>query len=305
MQPFVSRNRRLHDRNHLSRCRPQLLCHVGHCLIATRQVAFVDDDDIGNFQDSRLFPLQFIARLRLQYQHNDIGYPANCNFSLPGANRFDKNAVKSKRLHRIQHHFDVFRDALATDGRRQAADEDPLRIRNTDDSDAIPQQCAAASRGFLDRKQAHPRSPALGKLRRERTEQAALTRSATACHGDNRRSTLQSFSKRGRISSVHLPRRRQRQKSRQRSTIPSFELANQGFDVVGLDVRCHNLHYFAWLDRYSTIFSIDVPAPKHSSTPIALSLAWSAGDMIPPTITPMCVICRARSAASTCGTSVM
>ena len=76
------------------------------------------------------------------------------------------------------------------------------------DAAAVAEQCAAGHRAFGIASKHADTLAALGKLRRQRAEQAALPDAAAAGQGDDGRSSpSEAFSKRGRISSVHLPRR--------------------------------------------------------------------------------------------------
>ena len=72
--------------------------NIGDRLIGTGQIGFVDDDDIGDFQDAGFFPLQFVAGLRLQHEHDDVGHPPDRRIALAGADGFNEDAVKPKRF---------------------------------------------------------------------------------------------------------------------------------------------------------------------------------------------------------------
>ena len=72
----------------------QLLRHVGDGSISAGQIGFVDHDDVGDFQNPGLFPLQFVAGLRLQDEHDNVGHTADRDVALTGANGFDKDAIE-------------------------------------------------------------------------------------------------------------------------------------------------------------------------------------------------------------------
>ena len=76
-------DRSCYNRNASSVCRTKLLGDIGDGLISSGQIGFVDDDDVGDFQNAGLLPLQFVAGLRLQNEHDDVSHLTDRDVSLP------------------------------------------------------------------------------------------------------------------------------------------------------------------------------------------------------------------------------
>src|SRR3954470_1567871 len=72
----------------------QLLLYIYDRLIRAGQVRFVDDDYIGNFEDSGFLPLQLVAGLRLDDEYDRVGYPPDCRVGLASADGFNKDTIK-------------------------------------------------------------------------------------------------------------------------------------------------------------------------------------------------------------------
>ena len=124
--------------------RAELLRHIGDGLIGSGQIGFIDDDQVGNFQNTGLFPLQFVAGLRLQNENDDVRHVTNRDVSLAGSDGFDKDAIEAERFHYVQHQIDVWRDSLLPGYRRQASDKDAIGRGSTGDAASITQQRAAS-----------------------------------------------------------------------------------------------------------------------------------------------------------------
>ena len=119
------------------------MSNVRDRLIGAGQIRFVDDDDIGDLEDTGFFPLQLVAGLRLHDEYNRVGYSPDRRIGLAGADGLNKDTVKPKGFHQVQHEFDVWRDALLAGGSGQASHENSICGVITTDSAAVAEQSAA------------------------------------------------------------------------------------------------------------------------------------------------------------------
>ena len=61
-------------------------------------VGLVDEDQIGQFDDAALQPLQFVAGRRRQDQHEHVDHLGDRGLALPGADGLDDDRVEAGRL---------------------------------------------------------------------------------------------------------------------------------------------------------------------------------------------------------------
>ena len=95
---LTTRNRCFQDWNLWHFDCVQLLCNIRDRLIGAGQIRFVDDDNIGDLEDAGFFPLQLVAGLRLDDEHNGVGHPPDRRIGLAGADGFNKDTVKPQMI---------------------------------------------------------------------------------------------------------------------------------------------------------------------------------------------------------------
>src|ERR1700692_3344806 len=109
-------------------------------------VALVDDEDVGDFHDSRLYRLHIIAHARHENHDRDIGQPHNIDFVLPYANSFDDHKIAARS---IKHGSSIGRGARKTTERpasSHAADINSGIAIVILHADAVAQNCTASVR---------------------------------------------------------------------------------------------------------------------------------------------------------------
>ena len=125
-----------------------MLVHLGGHAIGPRKIGLVDDHDVGDLQQSSLFPLQFVARFGLQQDHEHIALLADRSVALPRPHRFENDRVKPVRPEQADHHIKILGNRLLSAGRCQAANEDARIVGRLRDSQTVAEKGAARQRTF-------------------------------------------------------------------------------------------------------------------------------------------------------------
>jgi hypothetical protein len=86
-----------------------------------RQVGFVDHDDVRDFEQACLLPLQFVPRLGLQQHNHHIGQLPHGRITLASAGRFQQDDVETERCRERDDSVQMLGNRLTAAGDGQAA----------------------------------------------------------------------------------------------------------------------------------------------------------------------------------------
>ncbi len=210
----------------------EMLVHLRRHAVGPRKIGLVHDHDVGHFQESGFFPLQFIARFRLQQDHQHIALLADGGVSLPCPDRFENDRVKPEGPEQAHHHVEILGDRLLSAGSRQTANEHARIVGRLGDPQSVTQQSAASQRTFgIAAQDSHGAVPRPQQLDRP-ADQAALADAAAA------RECRDSTFAWPRVQLMpqdiqRLSARRDRQQTGQRAAVFLTEAADQVLDRLG------------------------------------------------------------------------
>ena len=72
---------------------------------STVEVGFVDEDDIGQFEETCLFRLDAVATCRSFHHHNAVGHRCTSKLGLTRAHGFNQHTVPSTSEEKASHVF--------------------------------------------------------------------------------------------------------------------------------------------------------------------------------------------------------
>ena len=67
-----------------------------HRLLGARPVALVDDDDVGDLEQTRLHRLDVVAETRRRDDDADVGHLRDVDLALPGADRLKQHDIEAR-----------------------------------------------------------------------------------------------------------------------------------------------------------------------------------------------------------------
>src|SRR5262245_27557818 len=109
-KPLVLGGANPQERDLLVRAEREHAAELGFDAVGAGQVGLVQNDDVGDFEQPRLFPLDVVTGFGLNQENDAIDLGAYGCIPLPRADRLHENEVETKSLQELSHEIEAFGD---------------------------------------------------------------------------------------------------------------------------------------------------------------------------------------------------
>ena len=105
--------------------------------LGARPVALVDDEDVGDLEQTRLHRLDVVAEPRRGDDDAHVSHLGDVDLALPGADRLEQDEVEARRVERVDDADGCRRQSAEVAAARQRAHEDAVVVERRRHADAV------------------------------------------------------------------------------------------------------------------------------------------------------------------------